>query len=442
MVLGWPSPTLPKLRSNETTLLTGIITREQESWLGSLPFLGAFFSSPFYSYVIQNLGRKATGYLSAVPTIIGHLFLIYGNSLTELCIGRLVMGFSLSGINIFLALYIGEISEDSIRGTLGNFRGLVIDAGIIAVYAIGSYLSIVSTAAVCVAVSVVFLLEFFWLPESPMFLLGRGKSDEALEAYLWLRGGDTLLAEEETAKLNAVVSKCTAHAPKMTVRNLLSVRGTRNALMISLALVLVTLFSGFIAIVSYCDTVFEMLGSNMAPSTASIIVSVVCTFGSLLACLLSDIVGRRILLIWTQALQGLFLGVLGAYLYARYLGVDVSVVGVLPVICVSLYCFCITAGPANLLHVVMGEIFRPEARGVAMSITSSALWLLAFLSTKFYPSLIDLLEPHGCFWLFAAVSIAGAVFIFFKLPETKNRCLDSILRELNGDPPEEVKQPT
>jgi hypothetical protein len=120
---------------------------------------------------------------------------------------------------------------------------------------------------------------------------------------------------------------------------------------------------------------------------------------------------------------------------------DVSVVGILPAMCVSVYCFCVIAGLANFLYVVMAEIFRPEARGVAMNITSFALWMLAFLFTNFYPHL-GLLGPHGCVRLYAAVSFTGAVFVFLQLPETKKRCLDCILRELNSDPPEQAKRPT
>jgi hypothetical protein len=68
------------------------------------------------------------------------------------------------------------------------------------------------------------------------------------------------------------------------------------------------------------------------------------------------------------------------------------------------------------------------------------LRLLAFLSTKFYPYLVDLKGPSGSFWLlFAATSFIGAVFVLFKVPETKNRRLESILREMNEDPPEETK---
>jgi hypothetical protein len=117
---------------------------------------------------------------------------------------RFILGLCIASVNVFVTMYVSEIFEDSIRGALGNFRGIAADTGTISVYAVGSYLSIQHAGFVCVSVPILFLFAFVWLPESPMFLLGKGKRREAFEAYLCLRG-DSSLAEEEMKKLEAVV---------------------------------------------------------------------------------------------------------------------------------------------------------------------------------------------------------------------------------------------
>ncbi|XP_069691034.1 facilitated trehalose transporter Tret1-like isoform X4 [Periplaneta americana] len=378
------------------------------------------------------------GYLSAVPMIVGWLLVTFATSVTHLLIARFIMGISLSGINVFITMYVGEIAEDNIRGALGNLRGLFCDIGIIIVYLVAPYLTIHNTGAASLAIPVLFLFCYFWLPESPMFLMGKGDSEKALDAFMWLRGGDAKLAQDELSKLNYMMTS-KSNVQEMGIKDLLSVRGTRKALTIALVLATVQQFSGMNVVFSYCETIFEMTGNSLSPYVSSIVFSLVNLLGSLCSCILADIAGRRLILITTQVLQGISLGSLGVYLFLRHLNFDVTVVGVLPLVCVSVYCFCVVAGPANMFYVVLSETLRPEARGIAMSITSSFLWLLAFLSTKFYSTLVDLLEPHGCFWLFTAVSFAGAIFTFFQIPETKNRSLESILRELNGDPPEDCK---
>jgi SP family facilitated glucose transporter-like MFS transporter 8 len=434
VVPGWPSPTLPLLRSKETALGGHPVTQEEESWLASLPFLGAFLFSPAYSYINQNLGRKAAGYLSAVPAIIAYLLIIFGDSIVYLLIARFILGLCIAGVNIFTTTYVSEISEDSIRGALGNFRGIAAGAGTITVYAVGSYLSVQNTGIVCLSIPILFLFGYFWLPESPVFSLGKGRRTEAFRTYSWLRG-DAGLAEMEVTKLEAVVSVGAPETRKVSILDLMSVRGTRRALLIALVLSVVQQFSGMNVVYGYCESIFEMSQSNISPQISSIIFGFVNLSGSLFSCFSSDLAGRRPILICTQIFQGFCLVGLGIYMYTHSLGIDVSVVGVIPIICISLYSFCVIAGPADLLFVVMAEIFRPEARGLAMGITSSTIWMLVFISTKFYELLVGLLGVHGCFWMFSGFSFIGAVFTFFQLPETKNRSLESILRELNGDPP-------
>lgn len=432
------SPTLPLLRSTETTL-GDVVTQEQESWLASLPFLAAFLFSPAYSYINQRLGRKAAGYLSAAPAIVGYLLVVFGDSTTHLLISRFVLGLCIAGVNVFVTMYVSEISEDSVRGALGNFRGVAAGIGTICVYAVGSHLSIQHTAVVCVSFPILFLFAYAWCPESPMFLLGKGRRQEAFDAYVRLRG-DPSLAEEAMRKLEAVVHTNETHDHNGSVLGLLSVRGTRRALLIALTLSVAQQFSGMNVMYGYCASIFEISRTNISPQTSSIIFGFVNLSGSLFSCFSSDLAGRRPILICTQIVQGVCLLGLGTYLYLDRFGFDVSALGVIPIVCVSLYSFCVIAGPADLLFVVMAETFRPEARGLATSVTNCTLWMLAFLSTKFFNVLVDLLEVYGCFWLFAAVSYAGALLTFFQLPETKNRSLESILRELNGDPPAEVEK--
>jgi Na+/melibiose symporter-like transporter len=65
-----------------------------------------------------------------------------------------------------------------------------------------------------------------------------------------------------------------------------------------------------------------------------------------------------------------------------------------------------------------------------MAVAVAALWLACFLLTYTFPILNAKLGPAGTFWLYAVICVLGFVFIFFKLPETKNKSLEQIQREL------------
>ena len=428
---GWSSPSIPLLQLKDTQIGEPI-SDEDATWMGSLIHLSAVLVSPIYSYVNQNWGRKAAGYLTAIPLITGWILIIFANSVIHLYVARALMGMAMSGVNVFVVMYIGEISEDSIRGALGTIRGVAADSGIMFAYGIGPYLSVRNMGIVCLTTPLLFLVLFFWLPESPMYLLGRGKRQEALDAYKWLRGGDSELAEEEIRKLSVIVETNTEN---VTLKQLLSVRGTRNALLIAVVFAVVIQFSGMYVITSYASILFEQSGSSVSPDVSAIIIGVISVIGALVSLVGADLAGRRIILISTQVIEGVSLVGLATYLLAKQEGIDVTPVGILPVISISLYCFAIAAGVATLGYVVISEIFRPEARGLAMSVTSTLVWGFAFVTTKFHHSLETLIQLHGCFFFYGGVALFGAVFTYVKLPETKNRSLETILRELNGDPP-------
>jgi hypothetical protein len=80
--------------------------------------------------------------------------------------------------------------------------------------------------------------------------------------------------------------------------------------------------------------------------------------------------------------------------------------------------------------VVISEIFPNRIRGAAISVAVMALWIACFLLTYTFPILNQKLGPAGTFWLYAAICVAGFVFIKLKLPETKGKSLETIEREL------------
>ncbi|XP_069691027.1 facilitated trehalose transporter Tret1-like [Periplaneta americana] len=432
LTVGWTSPTLPMLREDASILSGRIITLEEESWLGSLPYLGCFASTPLYSYINQNFGRKATGYVTALSYFMGWLFIIFGNSIVYFCIGRLILGIGVLGTNVVGTFYIGEISQDDLRGTLGAVRGFARQAGIILVYVIGTYLSVINTAMICASFNLVFLLSFFYLPESPVFLLEIGKTKETLDSYLWFRGGDTQFAGQEVKKLSTVVDSDKSQT-KPSLREILSVRGTRKALIIIAVLAVTQQFGGMTVVYGYCAPIIELTGGDVPPHIASFVASAVSIGMTLISCFISESVGRRFILISTNALMVTVLVPLGMYSYLKSLGIDVSFVGLLPVICISAYCGLVVIGPFNLFLVLQSEIFRPEARGVAITLGYLFLSGFSFLTSEIYPYLITALHVYGLSWFFTAFCLITIVFTFFYIPETRNRPLHSILQELNDE---------
>ena len=85
---------------------------------------------------------------------------------------------------------------------------------------------------------------------------------------------------------------------------------------------------------------------------------------------------------------------------------------------------------APVTWVVISEIFPNRIRGAAMSVAVTALWIACFILTYTFPILNASLGSAGTFWLYAAICVAGFVFILRRLPETKGKTLEEIERQL------------
>jgi SP family sugar porter-like MFS transporter len=87
-------------------------------------------------------------------------------------------------------------------------------------------------------------------------------------------------------------------------------------------------------------------------------------------------------------------------------------------------CYAMSLAPVT--WVVIAEIFPNRARGTAMSIAVTALWIGCFTLTYSFPLMNRSLGPAFTFWIYAAICGAGYFFVKAKLPETKGKTLEEI----------------
>jgi MFS family permease len=114
---------------------------------------------------------------------------------------------------------------------------------------------------------------------------------------------------------------------------------------------------------------------------------------------------------------------IGAYYYSGVKGGPL-----LLLVLAAIAAYSVSLAPVT--WVIISEIFPNRIRGAAMAMAVSSLWIGCFLLTFTFPILNKKLGPAWTFWLYAAICIAGFIFIKFKLPETKGKTLEQIEREL------------
>lgn len=166
-VLGWTSPA----ESERTDAYDFDISDEQFSWVSSAMTLGAACVCIPIGFLINLIGRKWTMLLLVLPFVLGWALLIWAQNLPMMYAARFILGISGGAFCVTAPMYTGEIAQKDIRGTLGSFFQLMITIGILFVYGIGAGLNVFWMSVVCGIIPIVFGVIFFFMPESPTYLV-------------------------------------------------------------------------------------------------------------------------------------------------------------------------------------------------------------------------------------------------------------------------------
>ena len=159
------------------------------------------------------------------------------------------------------------------------------------------------------------------------------------------------------------------------------------------------------------------------PKLVSFPVSVVQLVGTLIACLLVDKIGRRLLL-WTNAL-GMAISLIGLGIYFKIYQTTnaISWLSILTSVLFSFF-FSLAWGPVP--WIVMAEIIPLRARGLGTGLATMTSWIMFFLVTKTYVTLESAFGNQGVCWFYAAWCCVAFVIVVLLVPETKGKTLEEI----------------
>nr|CAD7460396.1 unnamed protein product [Timema tahoe] len=426
--LSWTSPTLPKMESGETDIPA---SSSEQSWIGSLTPLGAVFSPFLAGYAADRWGRKTTLLATACPVIVGWVLIACAEparSIPLIYVGRIIHGLCVGVAFTVLPMYCGEIAEDKVRGALGSLLQIMISIGLLSQYVVGPYVSYLVLTIFSTVVPFLFVVAMWFVPESPYQLIMARKNQQALESLQWLRG--TKAVNEELAVIEENVRDMLAN--KATPRDLIATKATITALYISIGLVSLQQLTGINAILFYCQTIFETSGSSLDSSVATIIIGTVMLLASTLTPFVVDSLGRRILLLISAGGMAVSLAALGTFFHLQNNHSDTSSIGWLPVVSLVVYIIVYSPGFGSLPWAVMGELFTPNVKSMASSVSASICWFFAFLITKFFSTISEELGSDYAIWIFGIFAVVAFVLVFFLLPETKGKSLQEIQAILGG----------
>lgn len=434
MHYGWTSPSLPILISGNYSIQ---ITSEQASWLPVTPLFGAILGSFITGLIVDYFGRKQIILFSAFPFLLSWLIIGWANSYIYLHVARFIDGV-LDGMSFTaVPMYLGEIAEPKIRGMLASICPVLVVFGILLINVLGSFMTIDRAAYTASVVPVILFFTFFWMPESPYYLIMKGRVKEARKNLQILRGDQDVSAELERIS-NAVKEQNSKDSGKYI--DLFTVKSNRKALIIAWGLRTSQHLSGAVALNFYCTTIFQESSDFITPEYASIIFFSIQLLLSAVSSFIVDFSGRRPLLIFSIIGTGLSLVVNGTYLHLKNsTDVDTSSFNFLQVLSLCGYVVVYSVGLQTIPMLMMGELFPTNVKGFALGMTDIYISVLAAIVSKFFHWTNESYGMEVPFYTFAGCCIFGLLFVIFFVPETKGKTLEDIQKELKGETVEEPK---
>jgi len=382
------------------------------------PFLGA--------WLCDAIGRNRTMMVACALLGIGSVFTAIPRDITTFNVFRIVGGVGVGLCSVASPMYISETSPPRLRGSFGIMYQLAIVVGSVMAPFV-SYLIVKSTSAeVCwrwmfasEILPVVGFLGLLWLlPQSPRWLAGRGRMEEAAAVLARVDGAD--FARKELEQIQAALKEETGRFSELFAP------GMRYALLIGLLLAFFNNWTGWSVMGGYIPMLFEASGMQ---DRSRAFLQFAVTYGfmgvvTLVACWTVDRVGRRPLWLAASALMILVTALTGAVFHFRLNGWPVLVVIILCTVPHGL-----ALGPLPWL--MMSEIFPTRLRGRAVSLTTAFLWVTIYSGAQLFPLMTDYSQEKlgsvgGAFWLFSAVCVLALLFGWKMLPETKGRTLEEI----------------
>uniref|UniRef100_A0A673VRD1 Solute carrier family 2 member 6 n=1 Tax=Suricata suricatta TaxID=37032 RepID=A0A673VRD1_SURSU len=377
--LVYTSPVIPALELSLDPDLR--LTQTQASWFGSVFTLGAAAGGLSAMVLNDLLGRKLSIMFSAVPSAAGYALMAGAHGFWMLLLGRTLTGFAGGLTAACIPVYVSEIAPPRVRGALGATPQLMAVFGSLSLYALGLLLPWRWLAVAGEGPVLVMTLLLSFMPNSPRFLLSRGRDSEALRSLAWLRGADADIRwefsqiQDNVQRQSTRVSWAEARSPHVY-----------RPILIALLMRFLQQLTGITPILVYLQPIFESTAVLLPPRDDAAIVGAVRLFSVLIAALTMDLAGRKVLLFVSGYAMGW--------------------------------------GPITWL--LMSEILPLQARGVASGLCVLVSWLTAFALTKSFLLVVNAFGLQVPFFFFAAICLANLLFTGCCVPETKGRSLEQI----------------
>jgi major inositol transporter-like SP family MFS transporter len=411
------------------------LTAFTEGVVTSSLLLGAAIGAVVAGRLADIIGRRVTILILAMTFFAGALTCVLAPSFEVMTVARFVLGLAVGGASVVVPVFLAEIAPAERRGTLAGRNEVMIVVGQLAAFVANAIIGNVwgghdgvwrIMLSVATIPAVALFIGMLRVPESPRWLLSKGREDEALAVLKQVRSEARaeaelaevrhLAAEEAESKSNGIGS----------LRNPWVLR----IFLVGIGLAVAQQLTGINSIMYYGQAVLTQAGFDSGGAlVANVAPGVIAVVGGVAGLALMGRIKRRKLLLTGFILTTTMHLLIGISSLAIPEGAPyrpwvilLLVVGFVG----SMQTFLNIA-----VWVTLSEIFPLKIRTFGMGVAVFFLWVANTIISLFFPSVVAAFGISTTFFLFAGVGVLAIIFIATQVPETHGRSLEELEEDIS-----------
>ncbi|WP_308493472.1 sugar porter family MFS transporter [Microbacterium terrisoli] len=406
----------------------------------AIALLGCAAGAIIAGNLADRWGRLRVMFLGAIMFFVSSLGSGLAFAVWDLALWRVIGGLGIGIASVVAPAYIAEIAPKQIRGGLASLQQLAITFGIFVALLSDAVLEWSAGTAnsplwlgmdawrwmfiVGVIPAAVYGILSFTVPESPRYLIAKGRSHEAREIFSRLVPPVDL--DKTMTELTNAIEADRANAG-VSIRG--KALGLQPIVWVGIILSVFQQFVGINVIFYYSTTLWRSVGfAESASFGISVVTGIVNVLVTLIAIFLVDRVGRKPILLTGSVVMTISLGAMAVCFAFGVTGAGGAVTlpapwGPIALVAANLFVVGFGASWGPLVWVLLGEIFPSRIRGKALGVAAAAQWTANFLITVSFPAMSSWSLPltYGMYALFALLSF---LFVLWRIPETKGMELE------------------
>lgn len=424
-IVGLPGVTLPQLTDPHSSDL--YLDTNQVALFGSLIHIGAIVGSIAGGMMNLYVGQRVTLLLAMPFSLALWLAMSFTSTVWLLLLVRTLLGLTQGLVGAASGNYVIELSSSKLRGRLTGFIETGRQVGFLMVYLVGSLdLTWREVMLVCGCITAIPpFVGLLFLPDSPRWLVTRGRFDEARKSLLFFRGSHYDI-QPEFDSITDQIKRTSANKKSLKdqLRQMREPSVLRRMLLLAFLMIAIQ-FTGNMSIATYVVPIFQATDSGINSYVSAALVGSIRVVGTIVFLLVVDRVGRRSMIFVTTLTCATTMLSLGVYFFLHHRGVDVGDISWLPLSTIMVFT-AFVCGAQAVMSLLRSELLPTSVRATTTAIMYVFFFTGMFIATQTFPLIVEGAGEHGAFWIYSGSCVLIALVVGFKLPETQGLSLEQI----------------